>query len=557
MAWRDLGGGTLALLGVAALGVVAVEWTSAPLTVRLGMVTVPCAVLWVVLWRTVRRRTSQIDTLERSARKILDTTLPKGGHGRVGSGSAGGGGGGVALGSGEHEVPDAPEFAGLSGTLAEIAKRLNVQVKEVAKKSRNLEALIDAMDEPLFATDSAERILLCNRSAEAIFDTSGGRDGGDLEGRDGAGTLRGRSIKDLFTQIELLEMHAAARAGQTRRGRVRVTTPLGIRTFQVSALPVPAAWGEGVFGAMMVLRDVTELDQAVQVKTDFVANASHELRTPVAAIRGAAETLGEAMDDDPKMAKKLSTMIQSHAVRLEELLRDLLDLSRLESPEVPVAQDVISLDEARRVLVSMFEPICTQRDLELSFEFERELHGFKTDRRLLMLILRNLIENATKFAFEHSTVRIVGSVQELEIDPLSLRGAARVKRTGANGAASEAAGSGRRVSGVARFEVIDRGVGIPLQHQERVFERFYQVDPARTGTGGAVASTPGGSAAGGSALVRRGTGLGLAIVKHAAKRLGGRVGVSSVWGQGTTVWAEIPVAFDDASGVRAAAATGA
>jgi two-component system phosphate regulon sensor histidine kinase PhoR len=83
-------------------------------------------------------------------------------------------------------------------------------------------------------------------------------------------------------------MHQSAKRGEVQRGRVRVVTPLGMRTYQVTATPVPAAWGAGVFGAVMTLRDVTELDQAVQVKTDFVANASHELRTPVAAIRSAA-----------------------------------------------------------------------------------------------------------------------------------------------------------------------------------------------------------------------------------------------------------------------------
>ena len=380
-----------------------------------------------------------------------------------------------------------PELRPLAGALNELADRMRGQLKDVAKKSRNLEALIDALDEPLLVTDNDERVILCSRTAEAMLDVP-------------ARGLLGRPIHEVFTNEEVLRMHEGAMAGDVRRGRVRIVTPLGARAFQVSASPVPAAWGEGVFGAVLTLRDVTELDQAVQVKTDFVANASHELRTPVAAILSAAETL-EAAADDPTMSARLRTMIVSHAERLEEMLRDLLDLSRLESPDVPVAIEPVDMGEVERALRHMSEQACAERKLELSFEMADDLASLRTDRKLLTLILRNLVENATKFAHEGTTIRVVGLGPE--------------------------AGS----AAVVRFEVIDKGVGIPLAQQERVFERYYQVDAARTGTGS------GGS---GAAGWRRGTGLGLAIVKHAAKALGGRVGLTSVWGQGTTVWVEFP-----------------
>lgn len=398
-------------------------------------------------------------------------------------------------------MPD--DLRPLGIALAELRERMRGQLKEKAKKTRNLEALIDALDEPLLATDDEDRVLLCSRSAEAILDNR-------ITGR--AGVL-GRPIHELFTSEEILRMHSAAKSGQTLRGRVRVVTPMGTRAFQVSASPVPAAWGDGVFGAVLTLRDVTELDQAVQVKTDFVANASHELRTPVAAIRSAAETL-ETAADDPVMSARLRTMIISHAERLEEMLRDLLDLSRLESPDVPLKIEPISLAEIERILRGLSEMACAERRLTLSFEIDDELRGLRTDRKLLLLILRNLVENATKFAHEGTTIRILGQVIEEET---TLRGDAEHGELPLNG--------------VVRFEVLDKGVGIPLAQQERVFERYYQVDAARTGTGS------GGSGPGGW---KRGTGLGLAIVKHAAKALGGRVGLTSVWGQGTTVWVEFP-----------------
>lgn len=387
----------------------------------------------------------------------------------------------------------------LNHALEELGHRIEVQLKEVAKKSRNLEALIDAMDEPLLATDNAERVILCNRSAEAIF-------GSGPEG------LNGRPISEVLTQSTFLEMHAAARSGQTRRSRVRAATPLGQRVFQVSASPVPVAWGEGIFGAVMVFRDVTELDQAVQIKTDFVANASHELRTPVAAIRGAAETL-QSTGDDPAMAERLRGMILQHALRLQEMLRDLLDLSRLESPEVALRIAPIDLAETASTMRGLFEADLEQRRLRLVFDYDDDLDGFATDRKLLTLMLRNLIENATKFAFEGTEIRVRGSVVEAEVAPVN----------GKYPPPSPITGPTR---GVVRFEVADQGVGVPINLQERVFERYYQVDPARNG-----------------AINKRGTGLGLAIVKHAAKALGGRAGLKSVWGEGTTAYVEFPVQF--------------
>ncbi|MBX3406573.1 MAG: PAS domain-containing protein [Phycisphaeraceae bacterium] len=436
-----------------------------------------------VIIAVLARRSARIADVERVARAIAAADIARPGDR-------------PSVGVAHERGEDAGEFAPVYDALDELAVRVERQLKEVAKKSRNLEAVIDAMDEPLLATDNAERVLLCNRSAEALLGATGGGVGGGLVGR---------AVSEVFTQADLLELHAAARQGQTRRRRVRVTTTLGKRTLQVSALPVPAAWGQGVFGAVMILRDVTEIDQAVQVKADFVANASHELRTPVSAIRMSAETLKDAVKEDPAMAERLAGIVLSHALRLEDLLRDLLDLSRLESPDVQLSVGEVDLVALAEELRSAFADDLAARRLELSFEFEDELTGMRTDARLLMLILRNLVENACKFAHEGTTVRIIGTLEEEE--------------SGLEAGAS-------RTRGVARFEIIDRGVGIPLAQQERVFERFYQVDTARTGS-----------------PAKRGTGLGLAIVKHAARALKGRVGLESKWGEGTRVWAEVPVEF--------------
>jgi two-component system phosphate regulon sensor histidine kinase PhoR len=381
----------------------------------------------------------------------------------------------------------AGDLAPLRAALADLGHLLTGRIKELAKHSRNLESLIDALDEPVLATGEQDRVILCNRSAEALLGSRG--------------TLVGRPVGAVLTQEDLLEMHGAARRGETRRGRVRVTTSLGARVFQVSAAPIPAAWGGGVFGAVVVLRDVTELDRADRVRADFVANASHELRTPVAAIRGAIETLQGGARDDPEARDRLLAMALRHADRLEEMTRDLLDLSRLESPEAPVVIAPIDWGALESSLRSLFEEGCRARRLVLEFAIDpalREPEPARSDASLVGLILRNLIENAVKFAYEGTTIEVT---------------ARRVDGPG---------------GGVMRLRVRDRGIGVPLHLRDRVFERYFQVDPAR------AASAEGGRMA-------RGTGLGLAIVKHAAKVLGGEVGLDSVYGEWTEVHADLPL----------------
>jgi signal transduction histidine kinase len=418
---------------------------------------------------------------------------------------------------------DSDELDELHGAIAALGARVGAQLREVAKKSRNLEVLVDAVAEPVLATGEGDRVIFCNRAAELLLQAP-------------PGGLIGRAITELFTRRELLELHAGARAGQPRRGEAPLTTAAGVRTFAISATPLPAAWGEGVYGAVLVLRDVTELAQAVQAQRDFVANASHELRTPVAALRIAIETLAEGAKDDPPMRDRLLGVCAAHVHRLEEMIRDLMDLSRLEQTQLPVRREPVSMADLEESLRLVFEPICSQRRLRLQFDFDPRLEGLWTDPRLLQLVLRNLIDNATKFAFEDSVIRIRGLLtgeRPERLPPPTPSGAGH-----ADGP-SHAAGEGPDdrpadppPDAVARFQVIDRGVGIPLAQQERVFERFYQVDPARTGSG---ASSRGS---------RRGSGLGLAIVKHAATAMGGRVGINSVWGEGTSVWVDLPVTLE-------------
>jgi two-component system phosphate regulon sensor histidine kinase PhoR len=246
-------------------------------------------------------------------------------------------------------------------------------------------------------------------------------------------------------------------------------------------------------GVLLVLRNVSAMAAAVQMKTDFVANASHELRTPIAAIRVAFETLQEVYHEDPNQTEKCVAIIDGHLWRLEEMLSDLLDLSRVESADLKAHITAVKAADLMALVRATMSPLARQKDVELAFVADQwsEDAEFNSDRRLLNLIIKNLVENSIKFTPGGGKVTI--------------------KLAPTNGQAKQ-----------VLLEVSDTGIGIPAEYQERVFERFYQVDHARSGSAG------------------RGTGLGLAIVKHAVHALGGAVQLSSTVGVGTTVSCTLP-----------------
>jgi two-component system phosphate regulon sensor histidine kinase PhoR len=224
------------------------------------------------------------------------------------------------------------------------------------------------------------------------------------------------------------------------------------------------------------------------MKTDFVANASHELRTPIAAIKVAFETLSDVYHEDPKQTARCVEIIDGHINRLEDMLADLLDLSRVESPENKPHLEPLKAGDVFAMIRQSLAAVARQKEISLTFHGEDDF-SFDSDKRLINLIVKNLIENSLKFTQAGGNVTLSVEAEK----------------------------------GLAVLRVIDTGIGIPPQHLDRVFERFYQVDAARSSTAG------------------RGTGLGLAIVKHAVHALGGEVELTSEVGKGTTVECLFPL----------------
>ncbi len=372
--------------------------------------------------------------------------------------------------------------------IGDLEGRVRADSDRLEREAAQMAELFDAVDVPVIGADADGVVRRANAAALSTL----GRAPGDV---------LGRPIDEVIVQSELAGLVRHARDGQRARGRVRYVADSGVRFFDVTAQPVTGG------GVALTLLDVTELAAAVQLKTDFAANASHELRTPIAAIKGAADTM-VAAEDDPEMTARLRAMIVQHVGRLEEMVDDLLDLSRLEAAEGRPPAAPLEMSELAGRLDEMFASPCADRRLRLTFDLDPALERMVIDASLLELALRNLVDNAIKFAREGTEVRVIGRASEVEpaMDDLEMFTPA-----------PDAPALG------ARFRVVDKGQGIPLADQQRIFERFYQVDTSRDG-----------------GARKRGTGLGLAIVKHALRRLGGRISVESVWQQGTTMTFEIP-----------------
>jgi two-component system phosphate regulon sensor histidine kinase PhoR len=375
----------------------------------------------------------------------------------------------------------APDIRDLGNRFNQMARQTHQRLAELQHQQADLHALVDTLPDAILASDEQGRLILMNAPAAQLLLLSAK----EALGQKVVSAISDEPVVELFEAVAALP-ESSATPPQTVQRELRLTR--GGQRMTCQAVAARTAAG----GALIVLRDVSTLARAIQMKTDFVANASHELRTPIAAIKIAFETLREAVGDDPQQAERCMTVIDGNLNRLEEMLRDLLDLSRVEGSENEPAAVAVKSHELFNVVRGTMQPVALHKQVELIFE-EPGLDQFISDGRLLNLILKNLVENSVKYTPGGGKVTV------------------RLTQT-------DAAEKTPQVL----LTVTDTGMGIAPEHIDRVFERFYQVDGARSGTAG------------------RGTGLGLAIVKHAMNALGGTVKLESVIGMGTTVTCAFP-----------------
>ncbi len=360
-----------------------------------------------------------------------------------------------------------------------VAAHAERQVADLDAQRADLRALVDILPGPILVTDSQRRVTLINAPAARLLDLTPAQ----AVGKKVAAVVNEEPILRIFEEIQDRRRDSGGELPPFVQGQVRLNRGGQTATYQAFATLTAAG------GVLLALRDISELASAMQMKTDFVANASHELRTPIAAIKVAFETLREVYQEDPPQTQRCLQIIEGHLYRLEEMLRDLLDLSRVESAQLQPHWSAVKTAGVYSLLRSSLGSLAAEKNVRMEFApVASEAAELVTDERLLNLVLKNLVENSIKFTPAGGTVNV-----------------AIVRQNG---------------SVVA--SVSDTGIGIPPEHVDRVFERFYQVNPARSGSAG------------------RGTGLGLAIVKHAVAGLGGTVKLESAVGVGTTVTCVLP-----------------
>jgi signal transduction histidine kinase len=402
-------------------------------------------------------------------------------------------------------------------------------------RARLLDATLEHFDQPVAIVDAEDRVIRCNSRLAAWMRDIGHKfsipqagDGhpADSDGKTSAGlpggeNHEGECLGGFFRDTGVNELIRTTRdtgLGCTRH--IKVTVDGRLRSVEVLASNVTA--GEAGTPVILTFRDQTEWIASTQMKADFSANASHELRTPLASIRAAVETVLDAGTDDQATVKRCMDIISGHVSRMQLLVQDLLDLSRTEDPNALVRTDVIKLAELQNVLTQVFGAIAAQKNIELRFDIASDAGVMRGDERLILLTLKNLVDNSIKFTSQGSV--IVRSYRQMRASA-GLR--AQPLRTGAVGGVNDR-------EEFLILEVKDTGCGIPPEDRQRVFERFYTVNRSRGGAD-------------------RGTGLGLAIVKHAVAAMGGVVELESQVNVGTTmrcVWPMSRVAAGKAEAPR-------
>lgn len=364
------------------------------------------------------------------------------------------------------EVAPGDELAPMETALNQTAERLGQSFAEIESRRHELATMLDSMQEAVVAVTTEGHVRWSNSVMRRIAGTE----------------IRvGRPLVHSLRDPDLLEcVRGALEAREVRYGRASSLTPG--RVFEINAAPLPSG------GAIAVLHDVTRIEAAERSRRDFVANVSHELRTPLTSIQGYVETLVEAPQFDPATTSEFLQVILKNATRMNRLTEDLLALASIESPDYKLAMQPTRASAMVRDAIDSLGGLVVDSGVELEYSGAPDAMVM-VDPDAMNQVFGNLIENAVKYGKSGKQIRVGARALDHEIE----------------------------------FFVQDFGPGIASEHLERIFERFYRVDKARSREAG-------------------GTGLGLAIVKHIVQAHGGRIRAESELGAGTMFLFTLPVA---------------
>ncbi|MEA2563156.1 MAG: two-component system, OmpR family, phosphate regulon sensor histidine kinase PhoR [Acidobacteriota bacterium] len=370
------------------------------------------------------------------------------------------------------QVPEEDELAPVALALNRLAETAEAQFAAVRDERDHLKAILSSMSEGVLVVGADGRARLANPAFLRLFDINGEE-------------VTGRPILEIIRQPGLASLvDDTLRLGTGQSGQIEILAPER-RTLLLAS----AALAGGERGAVVVARDTTELTRVADMRRDFVANVSHELKTPLAAIRGYAETLRDGALDEPATARRFNERILVQCRRLQALLDDLLTLSRLESvtPQ-PTEREPVELPAVIHRAAEVLSDAARERQVRIELDVDEQVPALSGDPEGIERLVVNLLDNAVKYNQPEGTVSLRLS----------------------------------QADGHALLEVSDTGIGIPQDALSRIFERFYRVDKGRSRDEG-------------------GTGLGLAIVKHVAQTHGGHVEVESRIGKGSTFRVRLPL----------------
>lgn len=360
----------------------------------------------------------------------------------------------------------------LAVSLNDSATRLDRAMRTL-REERNLSAaILGSMVEGVAVVNSSERLLFANEGFAGILELD-------------APPQPGRSLLEVVRQTELIEAVRDVLKGAPRVEAEIVTGTLRQRFFAATVASVKATENSG---AVVVLHDITDLRKLERVRRDFVANVSHEFKTPLTAIQGFAETLLAGAMDDPQHRVRFLQIILEHSRRLARLTDDLLELSKMDADRLALEVDRLSASQLVQSCVETTQRVANEKHLRVSINLPQCLPDVAADRRRIAEVLQNLLDNAIQYTPAGGEIVVSASAGGQEVT----------------------------------FTVSDTGIGIPQVDQPRIFERFYRVDVARSREVG-------------------GTGLGLSIAKHLVEAHGGRIWVESEVGRGSQFHFTVPV----------------
>jgi two-component system, OmpR family, phosphate regulon sensor histidine kinase PhoR len=376
--------------------------------------------------------------------------------------------------------PGSREFEGTVELVQQASERLMRTLAAAGEERLQLEALLDSMQDAVVAVDEAGRIQWTNQRMQRL-----------IPGSSVQSPVRiGHALVQTIRDPDVLECVRTALDERMVCER-RTTTMVPGRIFEVNASPMPGG------GAVAVLHDITRIEEVERTQRDFVANVSHELRTPLTSITGYVETLLDHEKLTP-VAQEFLTTILKNATRMNRLTEDLLTLARVESQEAKMHPAPVRSDVLVRDAVAAMSGLVQDEEAELAVGATTDLEVF-ADTDSMLQVLGNLIENGIKYG------------------------------RGRNAAQSKVVVSAREIPGMdggpaaVEFSVRDFGQGIGSEHLERIFERFYRVDKARSRESG-------------------GTGLGLAIARHMVESQGGTIRAESELNLGSNFLVTLPKA---------------